>query len=149
MVVQGDKHLMQAFTHIAVQARRRVARAAVMKGARLVRKETASQARSKRLYFTGNLYEGLKARNAIKFTRTADAFIATVGAAWWHAPHSHLVEKGSKDRTRKSGGSTGRMPAQPFAEPAWDASRKRAARVILSTMWDGILKEVDKMRKKG
>src|SRR5687767_1788994 len=33
--------------------------------------------------------------------------------------HGHLVEKGTKRRTNKRGANRGVMPAQPFAEPAF------------------------------
>lgn len=39
------------------------------------------------------------------------------------APHSHLVEHGSKSRRHKSGKSVGTMPAQPFMHPATESER--------------------------
>ncbi len=37
--------------------------------------------------------------------------------------HGHLVEFGTKSRRKKSGANTGSMPAQPFMQPAFDATK--------------------------
>ena len=39
------------------------------------------------------------------------------------APHAWLIEYGTKARSRKSGGATGSMSAQPFLRPAWRRSK--------------------------
>lgn len=41
------------------------------------------------------------------------------------APHTHLVELGTVERVRKSGGRTGRMPEIPFLHPAVEEYRPR------------------------
>lgn len=35
----------------------------------------------------------------------------------------HLVEYGTNERSTKKGASRGRMPAKPFAEPAWESTK--------------------------
>lgn len=37
--------------------------------------------------------------------------------------HAHLVEYGTKERFNRRGASRGRMPAKPFAKPAFDATK--------------------------
>ena len=57
--------------------------------------------------------------------------------------HAHLVEFGTAERTLAasvlgSGGTkrtSGRMPAQPFMRPAWDATHERMSKFIVSDAW--------------
>lgn len=44
--------------------------------------------------------------------------------------HGHLVEKGTKRRTNKKGANRGVMPAQPFAEPAFEQTKTQVVRNI-------------------
>lgn len=50
------------------------------------------------------------------------------------APHAHLVEFGTKSRTRKSGGSTGVMPKRPFMRPAYDKSKMEIVAIFRDEM---------------
>ncbi|HEY1068853.1 MAG TPA: HK97-gp10 family putative phage morphogenesis protein [Pirellulales bacterium] len=50
------------------------------------------------------------------------------------APHSHLVEKGTQQRKRKKGGSTGAVPAKPFAQPAVDATRGAVEQAVAAEL---------------
>jgi HK97 gp10 family phage protein len=44
--------------------------------------------------------------------------------------HGHLVEKGTKKRRTKSGANRGIMPAQPFAEPAFEQTKHQVEKNI-------------------
>jgi HK97 gp10 family phage protein len=44
--------------------------------------------------------------------------------------HAHLVEKGTKKRTTNSGANRGTMPAEPFAEPAFEQTKGQVERNI-------------------
>jgi HK97 gp10 family phage protein len=46
------------------------------------------------------------------------------------APHAHLGEYGTVPRFRKSGGTTGQMPARPFFRPAEEQSRNEVNSLI-------------------
>lgn len=52
--------------------------------------------------------------------------------------HGHLVEFGTEARAKKSGASTGKMPAKPFMLPAWRLSKARTERRISRAINAGI-----------
>lgn len=60
--------------------------------------------------------------------RTAGPNEAFVTAGDTDARHGHLVEFGTGERFRKTGESTGTMPAAPFLLPAWRMNRARVER---------------------
>lgn len=53
--------------------------------------------------------------------------------------HGHLVEKGTKQRATKKGANRGVMPAQPFAEPAFQQTKGEVEQNIVQeigrTLW--------------
>lgn len=51
--------------------------------------------------------------------------------AFSRAPHSHLVEFGTGPRVRKSGGSTGVMPANPFFSRAVRSARRKGRGIAI------------------
>ncbi|MFG6081405.1 HK97-gp10 family putative phage morphogenesis protein [Paracoccus litorisediminis] len=57
--------------------------------------------------------------------RTAGEFEVLVTAGDSDARHAHLVEGGTVERQHKDGTSTGKMPANPFFNPAWRLNRTR------------------------
>lgn len=63
-------------------------------------------------------------------TRTAGPLQGFVTAGDPDARHGHLVEFGTGERHHADGGSTGKMPAQPFLLPAWRLNRARVQRRI-------------------
>lgn len=87
-------------------------------------------ARAKSLAPVGGARKGQKAgKKHLRDTITlaardyGETKVLVVGPAYPAGAHGHLVEFGSVDRERKSGGSTGRMPPQPFLRPAVEATR--------------------------
>lgn len=62
------------------------------------------------------------------------------------APHAHLVALGTGERRRKSGGSTGTMPANPFVKTAISGATASARAALL----EGIRKALARvLAKKG
>lgn len=68
---------------------------------------------------------------------------ASVGVGWREGKASRtpaffglFIEKGTRQRTRKSGGRTGRVTAKPFLQPAFDTNKDRSAKLM-----EGVLKK--------
>lgn len=53
--------------------------------------------------------------------------------------HGHLVESGTNERVRKSGGATGRMPATHFFERAFETTKEQ----VYSTIEEEWYKAID------
>lgn len=59
-----------------------------------------------------------------------------------YAPHAHLVEFGTEERVTKGGVNRGRMPAQPFIRPAYDAGKLGVIDRLGQALWE----QIDKAR---
>ena len=64
------------------------------------------------------------------------------------SPLGHLVEFGTAERYRKSGGSTGVMPAKAFMTQAWDATKDGALEILRKELWAELAKAVKRLRKR-
>ena len=64
--------------------------------------------------------------------KSAGEVIAEIGLPGGRQPwfFGLWIEKGTGPRRRKSGGSTGSMPAEPFLRPAFDANKERVAQIV-------------------
>lgn len=62
--------------------------------------------------------------------------------------HAHLVEFGTGPRFQKNGRYVGRMPAQPFMRPAWDATKAEVLKRISEEMRREIEKTVARIAKR-
>lgn len=77
---------------------------------------------------TGNLRKKVGARKGRSSKGgDRDPAVYVVGST---APHRHLVIRGTRQRTTRSGASRGRMPANPFVSRAWLASRSKVTAKI-------------------
>ncbi len=115
--ITGDKELEKRLRWLADKAADRVARSATGAGLTVIAK---AQKKAAPEGPTGNT----KASIGKRFERKARTGFVTAKAGvnvgkrskrkGRIAPHSHLVALGTRPRVRKSGGSTGVMPANPW-----------------------------------
>ena len=77
--------------------------------------------------------------------RLADGVEVFIGST---APHAHLVEFGTAERYRKSGGSTGVMPAKPFLTQAWDATKGEALEILKLELWREMVKAARRLARR-
>ncbi|CAN5480509.1 HK97 gp10 family phage protein [soil metagenome] len=111
-----QRALMKAGEPIAADAR---ARAPVRSG-RLRDRITVAKTLSKR-----------QRRGRGKWKGAVEAFI---GAS--PARHAHLVEFGTGPRvSKKTGKSSGEMPAHPFMRPAWEAGKDKLLNDLGELLW--------------
>jgi len=102
-------------------------------------------------YSGGNLAESIVITPRLKKSQrrgqrlAKDEIVVYVGST---APHAHLVEFGTAERYRKSGGHTGAMPAFPFLTVAWDSTKKKALRIIRDELETELVKAASRLRKK-
>jgi len=87
----------------------------------------------------------LKASQRRKTRRFKDEVEVFVGN---NAPHAHLIEFGTKERFRKSGGSTGQMTPNPFMTRAWDASKHDCLQIIIKELRTEIAKAAERLRRR-
>ena len=64
------------------------------------------------------------------------------------SPLGHLVEFGTAERYRKSGASTGVMPAQPFLTQAWDATKDEALDILKIELWRQLQKAAKRLARR-
>lgn len=60
----------------------------------------------------------------------------------------HLVEWGTRQRVRESGGATGEMPADPFFSRAWNAKKKTVFILLKKELATELMKGVARLRKR-
>jgi HK97 gp10 family phage protein len=77
---------------------------------------------------TGNLRKAVKAKQLKQISNYPRSAAAAVDRKV--APHSYIIEYGTKPRHQKSGRYTGLGPARPFFRPAVDANREPVYRSI-------------------
>ena len=107
-------------------------------GFRRAAKPLISKAKSNAPYRSGNL------RKSIGSIIVKDDLALLVGAKQtgrFRGYHGHLVEDGTKIRRRRSGGSTGSMPATHFFEKAFNATSKE----MYDSIEDSWRKEIDNL----
>jgi HK97 gp10 family phage protein len=164
--LEGDKELIRAFTALDQRAAKAIGRkAARAGGAPLVkrvkenlRSVLSSESRSVRLNKAERrdlgdkqpLLQSIKMRIRVRGGE-ASASVST-------APHGHLMEFGTNERfyypkvfgsrllgrITRGAHNTGKMPARPFARPAFDSMQDQTASAIEAKMWEGIQAEWSK-----
>ena len=97
---------------------------------------------------TGNLRKSLAVSRGRRVRRYGRRLVAVVGPAWPEGAHGHLIERGTRRRRTKTGADRGIMPARPFLEPAYDATKTAAVAKVKQKIRQGIEREVAKMRAK-
>jgi HK97 gp10 family phage protein len=135
--IEGLRELRQQFSRLGERQQRTVLSAAIRDAGKLVVKRAKHlvRVRSRRLWRS----LGVRTR-----TRRGD-ITASVGNVKRGGSHAHLVEKGTTTRVRRSGGSTGHMPASPFLRPALDENRRRIEGIVA----EGIRKHIDRVAARG
>lgn len=90
---------------------------------------------------------GVLRRHLRKFLERSTSTEAVATVTWRSGTASRtpafygtFVELGTPERVRKrSGGSTGRMPAQPFLRPAYDERREQAQRAAQAVLASSLM----------
>jgi len=101
---------------------------ATLEGAEIVKGHVVSNISSQYKDKTGHLKSAVKVKG---MPRNASYPIVSICAMDQKiAPHAHLGEYGTVPRFRKSGGTTGQMPARPFFRPAEEQSRSEVNSLI-------------------
>ena len=124
---RGAEQLDRKLVRLPQAMRGPVLLKAVKAGARPIRDDARRRA-SRRT--------GLLKREIADQVLSRSAEHAEVGVGWRAGKASRtpgfyglFIEKGTRDRVRKSGGRTGRVSAKPFLIPAFDANKDRSARL--------------------
>lgn len=116
--VTGDKELMRKLHLLPERIMRKVMRKAVTRAGQIVLKRARA---------TAPVAKGTYKKALAKKTKTykkTNSVVGIIGAKHAAAPHQYLIEEGTKERFRRSGGSTGRMPASHhMAKVLRDTSR--------------------------
>lgn len=136
--VFGEEVVARRMRDLPTKLVRKHMRAAYSRGATALIKETRRRVPEK----TGELKRSLTRRIRVNKTR----HYALVGADYSIAPHQHLVEFGTAERHRSSGGSTGAAPPQPYMRPALEAKKRDIARIIIRHLIVGLRKEANVQR---
>ncbi len=99
-----------------------------------------------------NLEKSLKISTSLKASQkkgqTYDRTRVTVyvGSS---APHAHLIEFGTKDRTqKKTGRFTGRISPNPFLRNAWDSTKEIALKILARELRAQIYAAARRLRKR-
>ena len=136
-VTADTRAVRAALSRVPNTVRREVLARAVLAGAEPI----AASARDKAPVRRGVLRREIKARlEQRSFGTGAAASVSWRGgrASRTQAFHGMFAELGTPVRTRKSGATTGAMPATPFLRPAFDekvdAARREAQRVLAESV---------------
>ena len=101
---------------------------------------------------TGNLAASLKISTSLKASqrkgRISDRSTVTVyvGSS---APHAHLVEFGTKERTNKKGAARGSVSPNPFLRNAWDTMKYAALGILAIELRKQIYAAARRLAKRG
>ena len=89
---------------------------------------------------TGNLKKSMSPGRGIRVRtyRRIGVTVAIVGPSWPLGSHASWIEFGTAMRKTKDKKKRGRVSAQPFLRPAFDANVGRAQRIIESIMASGL-----------
>lgn len=97
---------------------------------------------------TGNLVESIGVVKAVASSLGSRGLGAVSAGPRRRSPYKgfagHLVEYGTRTRHNRKGANRGRMPAKPFAEPAWQSTKGE----VESKVNDEIGKEVVRFMKR-
>ncbi len=104
--IRGDKELIAKLQNLSKKGAKAACRKATRKGANVILKEARARAP---VGPTGNFKKGIKLK-----PKTTGNIVSTWVRAT--APHSALLEYGTKDRKTKAGKSTGKMPVSHFMQ---------------------------------
>lgn len=163
--LEGDKETILMFNKLTEETKRKVLIKATRQGAAVVRDEARKRAPIGR--YTTSRSGGNLRRNIVEVIMTSGEFLASVGISWRNkrgtrgsAFYGLFVERGTKPRyqqlnkkfsdigRRRIIGSTpksvGEMVSRPFLEPAFDAKKGEAAKVIISSLKKIIIKTAKK-----
>lgn len=133
--IQGVKELMSAFEQLPTMSMQKTVVRNALKKAALPIVAAAKQnvPRGK----TGNLEKSIIVSTSLKASqrrgRIIDRSTVTVHVGST-APHAHLIEFGTKDRTNKAGAGRGHVTPNPFMRNAWDATKGTAMAIIVVEM---------------
>lgn len=136
MLIAGDR----ALTRKLASLERKAARRAISKGLRAAATPLVKSARQQTPVGTGNLRKSLTK----KIKNYQGVQLVVIGPGFPAGAHGHLVERGTAARYRKSGASSGRMPARPFLVPAFIAGQAAAVAVMRAKISAEILAEARK-----
>lgn len=94
---------------------------------------------------TGNLADsiGIEKPSIKRVSEVGEIRVGPRRSGRYRGFHAHLNEYGTKERTRKNGGSTGIMPKKPFMKPAFDQTNGTLLRKvdeILSRKMVGVMR---------
>ena len=136
-IVKGDKKLIRRLNKLSGTIQRKIARSAVSAGATVVRKAIKAAApdpevkknivkRARSYAGDGNVIQVIGVASNVKVERHGrkDFALTTIASD---------LEFGSPER---------KIPAQPFIRPAWESSKRQAAKKVESKAWEGIKKQV-------
>ena len=137
--IKGEEELLRKFDKLDELAGAKVVRRVLRSGAKVIQQEAIRLAP---IGMDRAAADSSKAiRNNIKIRWFGRAFQQQVR---FEAPHAHLAELGTLPRYVKSGGFRGRMPAKPYARPAFDTKKGEALKVI----GRNLKRNIDRLTKK-
>lgn len=70
------------------------------------------------------------------------------GPTYPAAAHAHLIEFGTRDRYTRKGVYKGRVKAEPFLRPAWDAHKDTVLKTMRHELWSTLLAAARRLRAK-
>lgn len=133
----GIEGMMEALAGApSVKFAKATARAAFTKFAR----ETRDQLRSRTPVNTGNLKKATQAKGTQG--GGAKVYVARDGSSTGKGFHSHIVEKGTKQRRTKKGANRGRSAAQNYQAPVLAAARARFDGEITKRLRDELIRKL-------
>ena len=160
--MEGADALDKVLRDLPGKVERRVIKSALIKSASPILKDARNRLKAmlakqhgltsrsfkKQYGGTKTLMQSMLTRNARKVVKYASGQMIIVVGPGKAAHHAWWFEHGTGPRQRSGGGSTGKMPAQPFMRPAWDAGVGSARRRFLKAAWTGIEREARKAAAK-
>lgn len=152
ITIEGDKETVKMWHELSEPKQKRILKESTEKGAKLIRAE----AKMRTPFKTGNLYENIR-----EVLLIWTDFFASVGVSFRvnnqdDGYYGLFIEKGTKPRYMKNRKSerysvpkfVGEMTEQPFLEPAFDAKRDQASKIIMNAIKKSIFKEAKKYGNK-
>jgi len=136
--VSGEEVVARRLRDLPNKLVRKYVRAAYSRGATILAKDAKRRVPVK----TGDLKRSITRKIRVNQKK----HYALVGADYSIAPHQHLVEFGSAERQRSSGGSTGASPPRPFLRPALENKKREIARLIIRHLIGGLRREANVQR---
>ena len=149
VALKGDKETIMMFNKLSDPDREKVMERAVKKGAQAVVSEARMRAPMGK---TGTLKENIK-----EVILTSEGFFVSVGISFKTGLrgagfYGLFIEKGTKPRYQKKRNKVplrtpkfvGEMPRTPFLEPAFEAKKGQAAKIIMRAIQKDVMKTAKK-----